>query len=228
MLWLDDIGLPQFRDVFAEFHIDGQMLLCVTAQDLVEMKIVSALNHATIARGLQFLRSVDFCSHRLEKRFNADLMKKCPIPADVEKWAHSCVVQWLKSIDLLEFTPNLMFSGLHGALMIHEPTFSSDSLAELLQIPAHKTLLRRHLNTHFNSLLGQEIISRKREILAQPFVTYLSPALKIRLVKKGFSLARKKSKQDIFVDPEASVCPSKISSQTNEDHSSDSLTMTDI
>lgn len=70
MLWLDDIGLPQFRDIFAEYHIDGQMLLCLTAQDLVEMRISSALNHATLARAIQFLKSVNFCIHRMEKRLN--------------------------------------------------------------------------------------------------------------------------------------------------------------
>jgi hypothetical protein len=69
MLWLDDIGLPQVRDVFAENMVDGQMLLCLTVQDLVEMKIVSAMNHATIARGIQFLRSVEFNPHRLMKTF---------------------------------------------------------------------------------------------------------------------------------------------------------------
>lgn len=70
MLWLDDIGLPQFRDIFAENMIDGQMLLCLTVQDLVEMKVVSALNHATIARGVQFLKAVGFNTHRLIKTFN--------------------------------------------------------------------------------------------------------------------------------------------------------------
>ncbi len=43
-------------------------------------------------------------------------MGQCP--EEVEKWTHSCVIQWLKSIDLAEFTPNLMFSGIHGALMV--------------------------------------------------------------------------------------------------------------
>lgn len=37
---------------------------------LLQMKITSALHHATIARGVQFLRSVDFYPNRLEKRFN--------------------------------------------------------------------------------------------------------------------------------------------------------------
>uniref|UniRef100_F1KT52 Liprin-beta n=1 Tax=Ascaris suum TaxID=6253 RepID=F1KT52_ASCSU len=37
--WLDEIGLPQYRDNFAENLIDGQLLTALTAQDLVEMKI---------------------------------------------------------------------------------------------------------------------------------------------------------------------------------------------
>jgi hypothetical protein len=151
-------------------------------------------------------------------------MNQCP--EEVEKWAHSCVIQWLKSIDLAEFTPNLMFSGIHGkrfslillihcsisgALMVHDPTFTAESLSEVLQIPAHKTLLRRHLTTHFNNIIGPEIISYKRELLSQPNVTFLSPALKIRLLKKGFSLGRKRDKNIIYVEPDYPVCPADVS-----------------
>uniref|UniRef100_A0A0N4U8A6 SAM domain-containing protein n=1 Tax=Dracunculus medinensis TaxID=318479 RepID=A0A0N4U8A6_DRAME len=183
--WLDDIGIPQYGDNFAENMIDGQMLTILTAQDLMEMKITSALHHATIARGIQFLRSIDFCPNRIERHFNP----------------------WLKAIDLAEFTPNLLCAGIHGALMVHEPTFTAESLAEVLQIPPHKTLLRRHLATHFNQLLGQDIISHKRTILAQPYVAQLAPSLKIRLVKKGFSLTRKKGKSEVYVEPDELVCP---------------------
>lgn len=63
---------------------------------------------------------------------------------------------------------------------MHEPTFTAETLAEVLQMPAHKTLLRRHLTTHFNQLLGQEVITHKRAILAQPFVVHMSPLLKIK------------------------------------------------
>uniref|UniRef100_A0AC34QKN3 SAM domain-containing protein n=1 Tax=Panagrolaimus sp. JU765 TaxID=591449 RepID=A0AC34QKN3_9BILA len=201
LIWLDLIGLPQFRDVFNENLIDGQMLLCLTAQDLIDMKITSAMNHASLARGIQFLASVDFHVHRIEKSFNPEFLKKCPIPNEVNKWSHGCVSQWLKSIDLAEFTPNLIFSGVHGALMVHEPTFTAESLAEVLQIPAHKTLLRRHLTTQFNNLIGPELISKKRETLVQPFVTFLTPTLKVKLHKRGFSLSRKKSKNEVYVEP---------------------------
>ncbi|VDK48682.1 unnamed protein product [Anisakis simplex] len=170
--WLDEIGLPQYRENFAENMIDGQLLTTLTAQDLVE-----------------------------------DVLNKGPCPNEVERWSHHCTCQWLKTIDLAEFTPNLLCAGIHGALMVYEPTFTAESLAEVLQMPAHKTLIRRHLATHFNQLLGQEIISHKRDILAQPFVAQLTPALRIRLMKKGFSLSRKKGKNEVFVEPEELVCP---------------------
>lgn len=44
-------------------------------------------------------------------------------------------------------------------------------------------------------------------MLAQPGVTQLTPSLRIRLARKGFSLTRKKSRSDVFVEPEWRVCP---------------------
>ncbi|KAL3112824.1 hypothetical protein niasHT_019798 [Heterodera trifolii] len=207
MLWLDHIGLPQLRDIFAENRIDGNLLLVLSVNDLIELGIHSALNHASLARAIQFLRSVDFHLHRLEKHFNSESLARCPIPAEVERWSHCCTVEWLRSEDLEEFTPNLAFSGLHGALMVCEPTFTVESLAEMLQIPPTKTLIRRHLTTQFNALLGQQIVGNKRDTVAQPTVTHLTPGLRIRLAKRGFSLGRKKSKSDIFVEPEVRICP---------------------
>jgi hypothetical protein len=131
-------------------------------------------------------------------------------------------------------------------LQVHESTFTAECLAEVLQMPAHKSLLRRHLTTHFNQLLGQAIISHKRDVLAQPYVAQLTPALKIRvsfnkspylrciqyfnnlftwskispnrcyaqslqLLKKGFSLSRKKTKNEVYVEPDELVCPAGFS-----------------
>uniref|UniRef100_A0A914HYM6 SAM domain-containing protein n=1 Tax=Globodera rostochiensis TaxID=31243 RepID=A0A914HYM6_GLORO len=210
MLWLDQIGLPQLRDSFAENRVNGHLLLVLSMQDLMELGIQSALNHASLARAIQFLRSVDFHLHRLEKHFSSELLLHCPIPAQVERWSHCCVVEWLRSEDLDEFTPNLAFSGLHGALMVYEPTFTAESLAEMLQIPPTKTLIRRHLSTQFNSVLGQQIVGNKRETVSQPMAVHLTPGLRIRLAKGGFSLGRKKSKSDIFVEPEVRVCPEHL------------------
>lgn len=40
LLWLDDIGIPQYRESMAENMIDGQMLTMLTAQDLIEVDFI--------------------------------------------------------------------------------------------------------------------------------------------------------------------------------------------
>lgn len=65
--WLDDIGLPQYKDVFAENVVDGPLLLSLTANDAVEMKVVNAHHYATLARSIQFLKKADFRFNAMEK-----------------------------------------------------------------------------------------------------------------------------------------------------------------
>ncbi|VDK78658.1 unnamed protein product [Gongylonema pulchrum] len=43
LLWLDDIGIPQYRENMAENMIDGQMLSLLTAQDLIEVHLLSKM-----------------------------------------------------------------------------------------------------------------------------------------------------------------------------------------
>ena len=66
-------------------------------------------------------------------------------PDDVGLWTNHRVMEWLKEVDLAEYAPNLRGSGVHGSLMVNERKFNDELLADLLAIPANKTLLRRHL-----------------------------------------------------------------------------------
>lgn len=43
----------------------------------------------------------------------------------------------------------VIFPGVHGGLMLLEPRFTAELLAALLNIPANKTLLRRHLTQRY-------------------------------------------------------------------------------
>ena len=52
-----------------------------------------------------------------------------------------------------EFADNLVESGVHGALMVLEPSFSADTLATALAIPPSKAYIRRHLATELDTLL---------------------------------------------------------------------------
>ena len=70
--------------------------------------------------------------------------------------------------DLSEYAPNLRGSGVHGALMCLEPRFTADTLADLLHIASSKTLLRRHLVHHFDTLVGPFCKEHKRLIESSP------------------------------------------------------------
>lgn len=93
----------------------------------------------------------------------------------------SRVMEWLRAVDLAEYAPNLRGAGVHGGLIVLEPKFNADLLASLLAIPSAKTLLRRHLNTHFNELLGKNIIQVKRETEATMGYVPLTPLLKLKV-----------------------------------------------
>jgi hypothetical protein len=65
-------------------------------------------------------------------------------------------MDWLRTIELSEYAPNLRGSGVHGGLIALEPGFGHDHLANLLDINPKKTLLRKHLQTSFNQLLSDQ------------------------------------------------------------------------
>lgn len=68
---------------------------------------------------------------------------------------------------------------------ILEPRFNGDTLAMLLNIPPQKTLLRRHLTTNFNVLIGPEAQQEKREIIESTAYTPLTTTAKVRVGYTG-------------------------------------------
>lgn len=90
-------------------------------------------------------------------------------------------MEWLRAVDLAEYAPNLRGAGVHGGLMVLETKFTAELLASLLSIPPGKTLLRRHLNTHFKELLGKDIIQEKREAEATMGYVPLTPSSKLKV-----------------------------------------------
>lgn len=83
---------------------------------------------------------------------------------DVHLWTAHRVMEWLRVVNLAEYAPNLRGAGVHGALMVYEDRFSDELLADLLSIPSTKSLIRRHLCTHFKDLLGRDVIQAKRKM----------------------------------------------------------------
>ena len=60
--WLDDVGLPQYKDRFLEARVDGQVLNLLTVDDLLNgLRVSNQLHHLSIKRGIQVSRFVE-CS----------------------------------------------------------------------------------------------------------------------------------------------------------------------
>ncbi|XP_062432078.1 liprin-beta-2 isoform X4 [Rhea pennata] len=182
--WLDDIGLPQYKDQFHESRVDGRMLQYLTVNDLLFLKVTSQLHHLSIKCAIHVLHVNSFNPHCLRRR-PAD--ENNVSPSEVVQWSNHRVMEWLRSVDLAEYAPNLRGSGVHGGLIILEPRFNGDTLAMLLNIPPQKTLLRRHLTTNFNVLIGPEAQQEKREIVESTAYTPLTTTAKVRPKKLGFS-----------------------------------------
>uniref|UniRef100_A0A3B4DDL3 SAM domain-containing protein n=1 Tax=Pygocentrus nattereri TaxID=42514 RepID=A0A3B4DDL3_PYGNA len=182
--WLDDIGLPQYKDQFHESRVDGRMLQYLTVNDLLFLKVTSQLHHLSIKCAIHVLHANKFNPHCLRRR-PGDENKTSP--SEVVQWSNHRVMEWLRSVDLAEYAPNLRGSGVHGGLIILEPRFNSETLAMLLNIPPQKTLLRRHLATNFNALVGPQAQQEKREYANASGHTPLTTTAKVRPKKLGFT-----------------------------------------
>ncbi|CAG4941335.1 unnamed protein product [Colias eurytheme] len=224
--WLEDVGVCGARAAAAEAALDARLLHRLTHSDLYNhLRVTHALHALSIRRGIQVLR---------DNKFNPDTMIRraaegevALVGSDMEgdsggagialggagstpagelaRWSSHRVMQWLKEIDLAEYAPNLRGAGVHGGLMLLEPRFTAELLAALLNIPANKTLLRRHLTQRFNDLLGRDVIQQKRN--AEQTLGYqpLTATTKYKVPKRSqFSLKRKKSREE---DLGELVCP---------------------
>ncbi|XP_045413376.1 liprin-beta-2 isoform X7 [Lemur catta] len=212
--WLDDIGLPQYKDQFHESRVDGRMLQYLTVNDLLFLKVTSQLHHLSIKCAIHVLHVNKFNPHCLHRR-PADESNLSP--SEVVQWSNHRVMEWLRSVDLAEYAPNLRGSGVHGGLIILEPRFTGDTLAMLLNIPPQKTLLRRHLTTKFNALIGPEAEQEKRDKMASPAYTPLTTTAKVRPRKLGFSHfgnIRKKK----FDESTDYICPMEPSDGISDSH----------
>ncbi|KAH6937047.1 hypothetical protein HPB50_025315 [Hyalomma asiaticum] len=115
--WLDDVGLPQYKDAFAEALVDGAVLNALTVDDLLRLKVTNQFHHLSMKRGIQVLRLNRFNPSCLKRRSMLDECKQYS-PLDVSLWTNHRVMEWLRTVDLSEYAPNLRGSGVHGALLV--------------------------------------------------------------------------------------------------------------
>ncbi|KAH8258827.1 hypothetical protein KR038_010248 [Drosophila bunnanda] len=211
--WLDDIGLPQYKDYFMQAKVDGRMLHRLTLEDLSQLHVSSCLHISSLRAGILCMRRMSWNPEGLIRRSlkaaSEDEPAGSPDRDNVELWTAHRIMGWLQTIDLSEYTPNLRGAGVHGALMLYEARFNADLLADLLSIPPSKSLLRRHLAMHFKELVGRPVILSKRDAESVPGYQPLSITAKLKPVKRTqFSLKRRKSsKSQSDIDWTEYVCP---------------------
>jgi hypothetical protein len=87
---------------------DGRMLYHLSNEDFYSLNIQSELHFLSIKRAVHVLRLNNFDPQCLRRRPSGDeLLDK----SEVMLWTNHRVMEWLRSIDLSEYAPNLRGSG---------------------------------------------------------------------------------------------------------------------
>lgn len=232
--WLDDIGLPQYKEAFINARIDGRVLNYLTVDDLLSLGVKSVLHHASIKSGIRVLRSIEFDLQLLKRRATAgevdqmnsarqrlnqvaDNLITTPLKQvdnsdtvnqmNVPLWTCHKVMEWLRMIDFAEFAPNLRGSGVHGGLIVFEDGFDIDTMCALLSIPIGRTLLRRHLSTFFKDLIGYELAQQKRQHQDCPGKSQLNPMAEIKTARKSQWLTKLRGSKVTQDNMDDYLCP---------------------
>ncbi|CAN8015041.1 unnamed protein product, partial [Ixodes persulcatus] len=162
--WLSSLGLPSYGEAFREQLVDGRVLDTLSRRDLEKRLGVASRQHqASLLRGVQLLRTL-----RFDLRALAHRRALCRhLDVDPVVWTNQRFVQWARSVDLGEYAENLRESGVHGALVVLEPSFSAETMAQALGIPSSKNIIRRHLTTELENLVQPARMSLEAEAVVE-------------------------------------------------------------
>ncbi|CAG9856723.1 unnamed protein product [Phyllotreta striolata] len=148
--WLPDLGLAQYSESFATNMVDARMLEHLSKKELEKyLGVTRKFHQASIVHGIHLLRIMKYDRQALAvRRHQCDSMDADPLV-----WTNQRFVRWARSIDLGEYAENLKDSGVHGGLVVLEPSFNGDTMATALGIPASKNIIRRHLTAELEALI---------------------------------------------------------------------------
>ncbi|XP_064211732.1 kazrin isoform X3 [Tribolium castaneum] len=148
--WLPDLGLAQYSESFTANMVDARMLEHLSKKELEKyLGVTRKFHQASIVHGIHLLRIMKYDRQALAVRRH-----QCEnIDADPLVWTNQRFIRWARSIDLTEYADNLKDSGVHGGLVVLEPSFNGDTMATALGIPASKNIIRRHLNAELEALV---------------------------------------------------------------------------
>ncbi|XP_016345441.1 kazrin-like [Sinocyclocheilus anshuiensis] len=199
--WLGDVGLPQYSQVFHNQLVDGRVLNSITRRDLETIFNVTNKFHVTsILSAIQLLQMLNFDKETIQARRaqceNRDL--------DPVVWTSHRVIKWIRDIDLKEYADSLQNSGIHGAVMVLDPTFSADTMAKALDIPSNKHMIHRHLYEEIKVLLNPARTNQAQDYRKEGTPTH-SPVSNCRKTEEEFSPRQKVGKSPLRFNPLVTV-----------------------
>ncbi|KAL7064957.1 hypothetical protein AAHC03_04908 [Spirometra sp. Aus1] len=130
-------------------------------------------------------------------------------PNELALWTFHRLEVWLRDIELPEYVSNLRASGLHGALFVFENRFTAETLADVLDIAANKTLLRRHLTDQFANLVGEQLMLRKQNCLSKPEAVPLTTFGKFKTTVRRTIFPSPRRRTAYYLNSEP-LCPAEL------------------
>lgn len=148
--WLPDLGLAQYSENFATNMVDARMLEHLSKKELEKfLGVTRKFHQASVVHGIHLLRIMKYDRQALAVRRH-----QCEtVDADPLVWSNQRFIRWARNIDLSEYADNLKDSGVHGGLVVLEPSFNGDTMATALGIPPNKNIIRRHLTAELEALV---------------------------------------------------------------------------
>ncbi|XP_047991812.1 kazrin isoform X4 [Leguminivora glycinivorella] len=166
--WLPDLGLAQYAESFLASLVDARMLDTISKKELEKyLGVTRKFHQASIVHGIHLLRIMKYDRQALAVRRH-----QCEnVDADPLVWTNQRFMRWAHNIDLGEFAENLKDSGVHGGLVVLEPSFTGETMATALGIPPSKSIIRRHLVTEFDALIipARNMFGHQIRMLGRPF-----------------------------------------------------------
>ncbi|KAF3856182.1 hypothetical protein F7725_016905 [Dissostichus mawsoni] len=163
-----------YSQTFQTHLVDGRVLNSLSRRDLERLLNISDQFHQTsLLLAIQLLQILNFDKEALQaQREKCEDQDREPIV-----WTSHRVMKWIRDIDLKEFADNLQGKGIHGAVMVLDPSFDSNAMAKAIGIPSNKHMLHRHLYEEMKSLAvpnssaeqGSEVITSSSPVAVKRF-----------------------------------------------------------
>ncbi|XP_066528060.1 kazrin, periplakin interacting protein b isoform X2 [Hoplias malabaricus] len=195
--WLSDIGLPQYSQLFQNQLVDGRVLGSLTRHDLETIFNINKSHVTSLLSGIQLLQMLGLDKEVLHAR-----RVQCEhLDVDPVVWTSQRVIKWVRDIDLKEYAENLQNSGVHGAVMVLDPTFSAESMAKALEIPSNKHMIHRHLYEEMKVLLNPARTNQNQEYSHKEGTPTHSPASSCRYAEDRVTLRSRSGKGPLRFNP---------------------------